>query len=176
VEKILKRAEDEWRSDVEEPKGLNWERISTYIWKGLGWDWVPKYTKDGQFAWCGAFAAWCFAAAGLGAEICKTHMPSTYRLYRWANRNERLLAPEKILPGDLAIVGPENAKVWGNHITVVYGTGPNGVLTYEGNARGEGPQANEREGVIRTYRPFQHSKSRVYRVLYGIRPLDTDYS
>ncbi|MGA1706909.1 MAG: hypothetical protein ACO39X_07700, partial [Candidatus Nanopelagicaceae bacterium] len=67
------RAEGEWELDVTEP-GLGGahgaDRINVYISgsDGLQWpdanmkkDGANPYEKNGDFAWCGAFAAYCWA-------------------------------------------------------------------------------------------------------------------
>ena len=60
VNDVLKRAESEFNLNVTEPGGGgDSSRINTYIKsvEGIGWDWEKDYTRNGQFAWCGAFAA-----------------------------------------------------------------------------------------------------------------------
>jgi hypothetical protein len=49
---------------------------------GLGWSWVT-YEGDGSFEWCGAFAAACWSAAGLGIAARYTYFASTFRLDAW---------------------------------------------------------------------------------------------
>lgn len=50
---------------------------------GLGWSWEPEYTLN-HFEWCGAFAAYCWRAAGTPLQARKNFFASTYRLDRWA--------------------------------------------------------------------------------------------
>jgi len=52
--------------------------------RGLGWAWEASYTGDGDFEWCGAFAAYVWARSGIRLAIRKTYFASTYRLDRWA--------------------------------------------------------------------------------------------
>ncbi len=53
--------------------------------EGLGWAWRPAYVHDGQFEWCGAFAARCWSVAGLPLKPHRfTFWSSTYRLDEWA--------------------------------------------------------------------------------------------
>ncbi|MGN6108315.1 MAG: peptidoglycan-binding domain-containing protein [Kofleriaceae bacterium] len=51
---------------------------------GLGWSWQKPYVKDGDYEWCGAFAATCWATAGLTLKPHRyTFWSSTYRLDLW---------------------------------------------------------------------------------------------
>lgn len=51
---------------------------------GLGWTWQKPYAKDGDYEWCGAFAASCWATAGLALKPHRyTFWSSTYRLDLW---------------------------------------------------------------------------------------------
>lgn len=47
---------------------------------GLGWASHVPYNQDGDFEWCGAFAAYCWRVAGLDPELAKWYYSSTYRL------------------------------------------------------------------------------------------------
>lgn len=92
--KALNCAIEEWSRGITEPtRGAQngAERIDAYIRgaQGLGWPsaaLTPKdstaYTRNGQFQWCGAFAAWCLGAGGLERGVRKSRLPSTYRLRR----------------------------------------------------------------------------------------------
>lgn len=84
----LETAHEEWIKNVVDssrsPKSLG--RIDTYIrsrTEGLGWTWEDKYKRDGQFAWCGAFACFCWRVAGLHQDVARFVMSSTYRIDRW---------------------------------------------------------------------------------------------
>jgi len=178
---VLARAEEEWRRPVTEPNGVGWERIDEYIRgpQGLAWTWEERYVRNRQFAWCGAFAAFCFEAAGLNAEVRTKVMPSTYRLQKWATNSARLLPAESVGRGDVVIVGPANGKSWGSHITICESVADDGhIATFEGNANGTGPDGSSYEGVIRQRRPFasQASTPRQYRIMYGIRFLPEDFA
>jgi hypothetical protein len=179
LEAALARADEEWRRPVVEPKGRGWERIDEYIRgpQGLEWTWESRYTRNQQFAWCGAFAAFCLEAAGLKADLRNKVMPSTYRLHRWASNTPRFVQPDSVARGDIVIVGPATGRVWGSHITLCDTVEGDGWLrTIEGNARGEGPDGSRYEGVIRQRRPLAHQAQSpaTYRVLYGIRLLAGD--
>jgi hypothetical protein len=173
---ILAAAVEEWESHVEEPPGQGWERIDHYIRsdEGLGWDWAKQYVKDRQFAWCGAFAAYCYGSAGLRLSIRKRVFPSTYRLYRWSSGNNRRIQSEDIQLGDVVVVGPKGARRWGNHITIAVRVGDDGIETIEGNAVGEGEGGVRYEGVVRQFRPFE-PRRRTHGVMYGVRPTVADY-
>lgn len=174
---VLATARDEWSRHIEEPPGPNFGRIDEYIRgdQGLQWTWVDEYEKDGQFAWCGAFAAFCFGAAGLRADIRKNVMSSCYRIHKWARDTPRLIAPVDIQTGDIVIVGSSRSKRWGAHVTICTKRHELGVDTIEGNARGLGFGGQRYEGVVKQSRPWSSTKAREYRVFYGVRPLPEDY-
>lgn len=188
VAAVLRRAQIEWERGVKEPPGDSSSQIDVYIRSAEGLQWpsaalpnshdTMRYTRNGQFAWCGAFAAYCFAAAGLSSPIRKRSCASTFRLFTLADKTPRFLAPQEIQAGDIAIVGPPNGKRYGAHVTICRETPSPGALvlaTYEGNAKGEGPTGVSYEGVVRQVRPFSHKDPAKYRVLYGVRFLDADY-
>ena len=174
----------EWLRDVAEPPGPNWERIDAYIRgsQGLGWSLAAvkpghtkEYTQNGQFAWCGAFAAHCLGAAGLKASIRKSVMPSCYRLWEFVRRGKdsRCVPLEEVQPGDVLVVGRANGtgKTWGDHITLIrerYEAGSGEIQTYEGNSVGPGPHGGTREGVIKRSRPLV-GKGRTYVAKYAVR-------
>lgn len=185
VDRVLIRARDEWRSGVAEPPRMGAARIDEYIRDpdGLGWssadakhlDRPVAYTRNGQFAWCGAFAAYAWQAGGLRARIRRDAMPSCYKLHRWASGSPRIIAPAAVQPGDVVVVGPGNGHPWGAHITIARGPVEAGqVPTYEGNAVGEGPDGAQQEGVIRRKRPLSAQDPRTYRVLYAVRFMAED--
>jgi hypothetical protein len=181
VKQILAAATEEWNRPVHEPRGEGWERIDTYIRgaEGLGWSSEDRYVRNRQFAWCGAFAAFCFEKAGLKADIRRRVMPSTYRLYKWAKNTERMREIADVQRGDIVIVGPKGGKRWGSHITICdeADAAAGFVHTLEGNASGRGPNDDRYEGVIRHSRPLPGSDlpPRRYRVVHVIRPLAEDY-
>lgn len=113
--------------------------------EGLGWTWLKAYQKDGDFEWCLAFAATCWAKAGLLLELRKHFWSSTFRMEQWVNyRNfeehssgERPtdVAPRMVIEldenskpedcvfsdgtlpraGDIVMVGPSDSKDYGVH-------------------------------------------------------------
>lgn len=178
---VLAAAEAEWERPVVEPPGPNADRIDTYIRgsQGLGWGWESRYTRDRQFAWCGAFMAWCWGAAGLRPELRRRICPSTYRIWKAGQSGpdrlpgRRFGPPVTFLPGDVAIVGPEGGKPWGSHITLVreWDRDRGELLTVEGNARGVQPDGEVREGVVHQRRPLPRPglDPGTYRVLWRLR-------
>lgn len=193
---ILRAAEREWRRGVREPVGIvanGAPIIDGYIRGagGLGWNtcdivnWKPgvPYTRNGMFAWCGAFAATCYAEAGLKAEIRRKVMSGTPRLYRWAKGTARFIAKaENLLRGDLVIVGSAG-DLDGAHITIFdspLSVTDGGVVlsfsTWEGNAKGVGPDGERYEGVVKQTRPVMVvGNESIYRFAFGVRPLEDDY-
>lgn len=114
---------------------------------GLGWSWLAPYVHDGQFEWCGAFAARCWSVAGLPLKPHRhTFWSSTFRLDAWARYGSfngtpsghrptsgaRMLIelnadskPEHCVfpdgsspqPGDIVMVG-DGTPPYGDHITL----------------------------------------------------------
>ena len=160
---VIQRALREWETAIEEPTGEESDhRILDFIREGAGWSWVKTY-QNRKFAWCGCFAAWCYAEVRL--EIRKKHFPSTYRLYQWAKGTERRLKIRNAEVGDLLIVG--DGKKWGDHITLAERKEAKGWWTVEGNAWGELPTGRRAEGVIRRFRPWSE-------IQFAYRPLPED--
>ncbi len=178
---VVLAATSEWNQIVHEPKGNGWERIDEYIRgpEGIDWGWESRYVANRQFKWCGAFAAFCFHAAGLKHEIRKRVMPSTYRIHKWAAGSTRMIPHRDVLPGDIVLVGPNQGKIWGNHITICKSVelATESITTLEGNAKGMGPDGAFYEGVISRARPFETPSlpSRKYRIKHVVRPLPSDY-
>lgn len=160
-----------WRSGIYEPPGCNAHEIDAMIRSSMGLTWPTAdaikwrtdaaYTKNGMFAWCGAFAAFCYGAAGLLEEIRRKHMASTVRLYDyWAGTDRYAEDHQGVEPGDLVVVGDPNGKRFGTHICVAVagydgGAVRSGVVhTVEGNARGVMPDGGIAEGVVRRSRPL----------------------
>jgi hypothetical protein len=184
---VVDIANEEWAMHVEEPPNTNWQRIDQYIQgpQGLGWSWIAKswewvkgiYSKNRQFEWCGAFAAFCYGAAGLSAHNRRKHLAGCTRLYRWSGGrrgNDRRIKPRDITFGDIVVVGKKKGSVKGSHITICSGVGRRGIKTIEGNAYGRLPDGEYGEGVIKRSRPFRSGSGRKV-VLYGVRPLVEDY-
>lgn len=175
TEEILRRAESEWESNVTEPgEGGIYSPISYYIksLSALGWSWEEDYIKNGQFAWCGAFAAAVFGD-DVHLNTRKTTFPSCYRMNRdWSN-SSRVQEKENIEAGDLITVytSDERSPSYGNHI-VIARTAPDkfgDFHTIEGNAHGVGPDQKWREGVSKRTRNIS-DVARVYRLI------DEDYT
>lgn len=180
VHALLEVAHAEWLRDIREAPHTSAARIDTYIRdpRGLHWTWVKPYRRDGQFEWCGAFAAFCFGHVGLKHDLRYRHLASTYRLFRWAAEDQRarFVAPADLRPGDIGVVGPRGDRD-GAHIVLCTAVTPEGIHTFEGNARGPGPDGTRRPGVTRDFRPFAHAAAtdQTYRVVFGVRPLAGDY-
>lgn len=180
----LRFAIREWHRDVREPPGTGWERIDAYVRGalGLGWAWEKPYKRNGQFAWCGAFASFAYGQAGIAATIRQKHFASCFRLWRWSADTPRRVDWKSgdIRPGDIVIVGHKGSKRWGSHITICdsFDAAAAVVHTVEGNARGTGPDGARFEGVIRQDRslPKPGLSSRSYRVMHVVRPLPDDFA
>ena len=168
--KSINKGNSEWSYNVTEPNGDgNWQRINSYIKSidGLGWTWEDDYVKDGQFAWCGAFVAYCYGDS-VNIQVRKNTFSSCYRMSRdWTN-SSRVQTKENILPGDIVVVytSKEQSPSYGNHITLVCSI-PNELGdfdTIEGNANGAGPNQEWREGVSKRTRNLSEV-ARVYRLI-----------
>lgn len=170
----LLRALEQWTAQINEATGK--ATIDAYIRSadGLGWTWEPTYARNGQFQWCGAFAAWCWSS--VKPELRKEHFASTYRLRRWARETARYIEPRALEVGDVAIVGAASGKKWGDHVVIVEAIEEEQIRTVEGNAVGLAPSGATWEGVIKTSRPFVASSTKIKRVMYGVRPLAEDFS
>ena len=148
-------------------EGLGWARCSAL---------TGPYRWDGDYEWCGAFAAYCWHAS-IPLAIRKRYFPSTYRLDRYG-QHKRAFAeslptvPESMRRKYLAIDGDAddvdefkpragdilivNGKGYGQHITIVESWNPVTCTfaTVEGNATGEGPDGQRHQGVVRNTRPL----------------------
>ena len=171
----IKRSEAEWEKNVTEPNGGgDWRQINLYIKSldGLGWTWEDDYVKNGQFAWCGAFASFVYGDE-VKLNVRKNTFPSCYRMSRdWTN-SSRVQSKESILPGDIITVytSDDQSPSYGNHIVIALSQ-PNDqgdFHTIEGNAHGVGPDQTWREGVSKRTRNLS-SVARVYRLI------DEDYN
>ncbi len=184
---VLRTAEQEFYSDVREPPDGTGARIDDYIRgpQGLAWDtaqaspWVSgvRYTQDGQFFWCGAFAAFCYGAAGLRLDIRKKHFASTNRLQSWSAGTPRYIDPSALQPGDVVVMSDATTPS-GKHIGICTAVLGSTVNTIEGNATGTGPSGRNIQGVIRGNRPLPAAATtqRQYRIIFGVRPLPEDYA
>ena len=158
----LSRGMEEWNRVVKEPDN----RINTYIrtQEGIGWGWEKMYQKNGQFAWCGAFAAYCWSSVKL--DIRKKIFPSCYRLYSNWSQTSRHIPVDKMSPGDIVIVYTAKRSKQGDHITLCKSEpDSDGVFkTIEGNAFGTLGDDTYGEGVIQRERNIKEI-AHVYRLL-----------
>lgn len=157
----LKRAEAEWEMIIKEPDG----RIDDYIRSrdGIGWSWEKPYTRNRQFAWCGAFAAFCWSSVRF--NIRQKIFPSCYRLYsKWVN-TARHIEADQMQPGDIVVVYTSKRSVQGDHITLCLEAPVDGQFkTIEGNAFGTSGDGERAEGVVKNTRSIDQV-AHVYRLL-----------
>jgi hypothetical protein len=122
------------------PMGLSWSRCSPFR---------KEYRRDGDFEWCGAFAAWCWRHAGLDPQLAEIYFSSTYRLDRYASRKLAFGTPREVMlrrrlpgdgrvrhvfgpdstvedveemkpqPGDILLVDTVGGWSYGHHVTIV---------------------------------------------------------
>lgn len=166
-----------WNEDIYDPKpddqspeaAYSKAIIGSMITGGLGWTWEGPYDGDGDFEWCGAFAATCWGATK--PELRELCFASTYRLdrygayrdvlgkssgarpaegarLRWVNDGQ--LPPFEVRPGDILLVG---RKGYGTHICLVEKACMDSETpffdTIEGNAFGFGPNGEHQQGIVR---------------------------
>jgi len=170
AEIAIRRALEEWNLNVTEPGGGGASyRIDPYIRgpEGLGWTWEDEYKRNGQFAWCGAFAAYAYGPA-LDYQIRHKIFASCYRLFNTWGRTAHCRDHESIMIGDVITVwtSSDQSLQQGNHIVIALSV-PDlaGVFeTIEGNAKGAGPDADWREGVSRRTRDIKNV-AHIYRLL-----------
>lgn len=207
-ENAIMYADRAWKKDIVDPTRKAWgdpafaedrafiNDIIKSERHGLGWPTVSVATKDyrwdGDFEWCGAFAAFCWDIVDL--NIRKHYYASTYRLFRYA----RYLGPpnkfatfmKQAPAGTIArkyteLVGSDDAKAglvdvfaprkgdilivngsdrFGQHITLIesWDAQKRTFETIEGNATGRGPKGNRHQGVIRHTRTIAQAKH-IYR-------------
>ena len=164
VREALTRATAEWEADVKDPS----ERVNLYIKTshGIGWSWEADYVKNGQFAWCGAFAAWCHTR--VKSNIRKKIFPSCYRMYQAWSQTSRKIDPMKVQPGDIVIVYAAKRSLQGDHITLCVDNSEFSsggfITTIEGNAHGTFPNGSYGEGVIKRDRKLKEF-AHVYRLI-----------
>lgn len=157
--KAIERALAMWQSDVYDPRPDDFSMEGTLCkniidklirsTNALAWTWENIYAGDGDFEWCGAFAAYCWGPE-VKQSIRQTYFSSTLRLDRYASyrsfngepnaytAGERRLyaaldensAPADVAwarPGDILIIGPAQPdpahplgwKSYGQHICLV---------------------------------------------------------
>lgn len=165
VMEALERAEQEWERVVVDPCN----RVNSYIQSrdGIGWTWEEPYVRNGQFAWCGAFAA--FVHHTVKFPIRHKIFPSCYRLYQaWANTSRKIAADE-MRAGDIVVVFTSKRSVQGDHITIATSSLIDGEFsTIEGNAHGTLGNNEYGEGVVKNNRSLD-------QVAHVYRLLDEDY-
>ena len=171
---------------------------------GLGWTWRAPYRGDGDYQWCGAFAARCWEAAGLLLAHRRHWWSSTYRLDRWAsyqpleisahdppNQAPTAGEPQRLYQrcdghstpgsllwqpraGDVALLGRSG---YGTHVAVVesYEDANRLIRTISGNAWGELPGGRRAQGVVRRAYPIGTARpDQVSHVRRILRPALTD--
>jgi len=171
VREVVQRACEEWEKNVTEPElGGDSSRISLYIKsrEGGGWSWLPDYTENGQTAWCGHFAAWCYTKVIF--NIRQKTFPSCRRMYNaWGGTSRKVAEIQK---GDIVVVYTSSQKIpsYGNHITIALSAPDDdgNFDTIEGNAMGAGPGLDIREGVIKR-------KRSIFNVAHTYRLRDEDF-
>ena len=159
----LDRAYAEWERVVIDPDA----RVDTYCKsrEGSGWSWQADYTKNGQYAWCGFFAAFCHTAVKF--PIRQKIFPSCYRLYQNWSKTSRCIDHSKVQPGDIVVVYSSKRALQGDHITLCIDNSTINegyITTIEGNAHGTLGDGEYGEGVIKRERKLEEF-AHVYRLL-----------
>lgn len=159
----IDRAKSEWARVVKDPS----QRIDAYIKSnaGIGWTWEKAYVQNGQFAWCGAFAAFCYTKVNF--NIRKKIFPSCYRMYSNWGQTSRKIATNKVQAGDIVIVWAGKHSTQGDHITLCVDADAINlgyISTIEGNAHGTLGDESYGEGVIKRQRSVDEI-AHVYRLL-----------
>ena len=178
ADRTIAAALAEWRLGVQEPPAggeVGLARIRAYI-DGIGGP-GEAYHADGDWQWCGAFAAFCLMAAGVPGEMMRQKSPpelgglgSVYRADCLARVGDavRITAARDLLPGDVMIVG-RLGRGRGEHITLVEEPlSESGLMTIEGNASGGLPNGRWAEGVVRRTRAAVPT-STVRGFIFGLR-------
>jgi hypothetical protein len=158
----LDRAYAEWERVVIDPDS----RVDTYCKsrEGSGWSWQADYSKNGQYAWCGFFAAFCHTAVKF--PIRQKIFPSCYRLYKNWSKTSRCIEHGKVQPGDIVVVYSSKRALQGDHITLCIDNSTINegyITTIEGNAHGTLGDGEYGEGVIKRQRKFTEF-AHVYRL------------
>lgn len=163
--RVVERALEEWRQHIAEPTKRTTEHpiLNRYIKAALGWEWIDSY-QNRKFAWCGAFAAFCWFES-TGNMIRQRSFASTYRLQQWAKGSAREIDLSRARAGDLVVVG--RRKAWGDHITILERIEGETLYTIEGNAYGTLGDGSHGEGVIRRERDASE-------IAFIYRPLEVD--
>ncbi|MFA9271623.1 MAG: hypothetical protein ACEQSX_12865 [Baekduiaceae bacterium] len=169
----IERAHELWLSDVIDPHRGDQRLIAVssiaaidgFIRgpSGLGWTGARKengklvagsYRGNGDFAWCGAFAATCWASAGLRADLRKAYWSSTIRLYDWTRGTARRITRAEVRSGDVMIVKTSGKlPIHGDHIVLASdraNSATGWIPKIAGNDKsGVGPDGTKREGIVR---------------------------
>jgi hypothetical protein len=186
----VQAAEEFWKSDIIDPSSKDHSEKALHSLKfidsiirskaGLNWTWEKEYKGDGDFQWCGAFVAACYAKAGLQLKYREKNFASTYRLDRWpqgisesADRDRQVTMDDskvrayckcesveaikafKPRAGDIVLVGQSG---YGTHITLLTEFDDDIFYTVEGNAFGDGPTDKKQEGVIKRMRKISDAR------------------
>jgi hypothetical protein len=167
---------------------------------GLGWSWEQPYAGDGDFEWCGAFAARCWSSFIPLKPHRYTFFASCARINRWARylpwenvENPRpssgarlcvqlteasVRLPDGIVPqrGDILVVGGIGTGP-GKHITLVDSFDGHYFHTLEGNGGGLPPKhwngGQAWQGVVRGKRRLglrADMRASTYHARWLIRP------
>lgn len=186
----VKRALAMWATDVYDPPSDDFsedaKRCKAVIDKlirapyALDWTWENEYEGDGDFQWCGAFAAYCWGPA-IKQALRQLYFSSTLRLDRYASYRSYNGEPNtglgrlyvcldehstpsdvpEVRPGDILVIGPSrdprlgaNWHSYGNHICLVesYDAVSGTFHTIEGNGNGLGPHGEKQQGVVKGLR------------------------
>jgi hypothetical protein len=188
--RAIERALAYWRTDIYDPPRADYtvdgrrskQVIDTMIRgrNALDWTWETEYRGDGDFQWCGAFAAACWP--DVKQSLRQTYFASTPRLDRYASYRSFQGEPNTgsgrvyleldehsqvadvvdiVRPGDILMIGPsrtdDNHATWracGQHICLVesFGGGAGVFHTIEGNGNGTGPNGERQQGVVKGVR------------------------
>ena len=159
----INRAHEEFNQVVIDPS----KRINTYIKsvEGINWTWEDEYIRNGQFAWCGAFAAFCYTA--VKRDIRKKIFPSCYRMYSAWSATSRSIENKLVSAGDIVVVYTSKRSTQGDHITLCVDASTIAagyITTIEGNAHGTLGNGDYGEGVITRERKIEEF-AHVYRLL-----------
>ena len=169
-EAVLGRAMTEWFTRIQDPAvgahAPDDERgrtaIERYIREGLGSALSHGYAGDGSFSWCGAFAAWCWRAAGItvksaspfaGADVPGHPFGSTYRLSAACKKDPafRVAKISDIGPSDIVVVYSKKNPTYGDHIVSALAWGDkvqSELIAVHGNGHGRWPTGEWVEGVV----------------------------
>jgi hypothetical protein len=169
IQEAVDRAHAEWSRNVTEPTlGGDWRRINEYIKgpEGLERTDVRDYTRDLDFAWCGAFVAYAWGPQ-VRSDIRKKMGACSSMFYAWKD-TPRFVANKIPQPGDIVTLHPvdDRSHAPGTHILLA-ATPPDAqgnFETYEGNTIGPGPNGVKVDGVARRVRNVGRIAN-VYRLL-----------